>query len=152
MKLARQLTLIALTALVATSISCSDDGGGGTTPSEGELLLQALEGTYDVPTSGIPSEVAALLSNPQITVSVTDSGASFTPDSSSGLADFIASGSFSVADDGTVSGPTITPATGSGLAFSGPTVAATLTNLTVGFTATAARESGVGSWSFSIGL
>ena len=119
--------------------------------TKGERILAAIEGTWTFSTSGIPSNAAALISNPSITITTTSSGATFTSDTSSGLDDFITGGSFSVSADGAITNAIVNVTSGANLSISGVTIAASESEVEITFSTSAqARQEGVGLWSIVI--
>jgi hypothetical protein len=131
-----------------TLIGLTNCGGESDSKTKGEKILDAIAGTWDVPTGGIPTDAAATMLNPKITFVTTSTSATFTSDATSGLDDFVVGGSFSVAADGTVSSPIVNAA--SGLSFSTPVITASLTEVTISFTASATRLDGVGTWTITV--
>jgi hypothetical protein len=144
------IMLLAFTTLIFV-VSCKEDGP---TQTEGEKIREAIVGTWSFSTAGIPTEAAAVISNPSVTISVSGSNATFISDQTSGLADFITGGAFTVNDDGTISSPIVNPATDSGLVISDITVSATVSEVVISFGAApvGGRLDGVGTWTISFSV
>ncbi|RED95969.1 hypothetical protein [Marinoscillum furvescens] len=141
----------AVIACVLLLTSCGEDD---VATSQGQQVLEAIEGTWSFSTDNIPADAG--ITDPSITVSssVGTGTAGFVPDATSGLDSYISGGSFSVSEDGTVSNASIVAATGAKLDITGVTVTASLEQLVISFSTSQAssRVDGIGTWTITIDL
>ncbi len=153
----RTQNVLMLAALVTLSIfmSCGGGGGGGSTPTLQEQIIEALNGNtvaLDITNSTFGT---ATVGSGTVTVNASETG-SVTIDTGGDLASYVESGSFTVSSSGSITGTSVTAASGSGLAFSGfgASVDSEISVLTITFTGSeeASREDGLGAWSLKINL
>lgn len=144
MKIFKSLFLIALVALVSVTISCGD-GGGDDGPTDREVTLEALEGDWSLDSSSD-------LNNSGIdptTVSVSITSSSFTV---TGLETYVKGGTFTVAEDGSLTDAVVNVDSSGDLALKDGTSSIEMNStskITVEFETEAdgdGRVSGVGVW------
>ena len=143
MKILRNLTLLSLLAAFVTLYSCG--GGGEDEPTEQEITLEALKGTWNVNVSRT-SFGTGLADDAITSVTITSSGFTLEGD----ITQVVNGGSFTVSEDGTLSNPSVN-ITSADLALDGDvnvSLNSTKTELTILFSTVVkdARVSGTGSF------
>ncbi|MEM6522645.1 MAG: hypothetical protein AAGF85_05340 [Bacteroidota bacterium] len=139
----KYISILILTVMIVTSCGDDDTGDGDGAVTQGQMIIEAILGTWDVDISGIPVELQSLISDPSVTISSSSpSVVSWSTDASSGLADFILGGSFVVEDDGSVSSADIIPTPGTNYTISGIDVSLSEVQVMIDFTLSAEDEGG----------
>ncbi len=153
MKRTRNVLMLAALVTLSIFMSCGG-GGGGSTPTLQEQIIDALNGqtvALDIANSTFGT---ATVASGTVTVNASETG-SVTIDTGGDLASYVESGSFTVSSSGSITGTSVTAASGSSLAFSGfgASVDDEISVLTITFTGSeATREDGLGAWSLKINL
>ncbi len=153
MKRTRNVLMLAALVTLSIFMSCGG-GGGGSTPTLQKQIIDALNGqtvALDIANSTFGT---ATVTSGTVTVNASETG-SVTIDTGDDLASYVESGSFTVSSSGSITGTSVTAASGSGLAFSGfgATVDEDISVLTITFSSgEASRSAGLGSWSLKVNL
>lgn len=144
MKHLKNLVLLNILAVVGVLISCGD-GGGSDEPSDKEVTLEALKGSWSLDTS---SDLLDSGVDPSaVSVTVTSTGFTLT-----GLESYVTGGSFTVAEDGSLTDGSVSVNESGDLSLVDGTSSIQMNSnskITVMFETTAAddgRISGVGVW------
>ncbi len=160
MKRTRNVLMLAALVTLSIFMSCGG-GGGGSTPTLQKQIIDALNGqtvALDIANSTFGT---ATVTSGTVTVNASETGSvtidtgSVTIDTGDDLASYVESGSFTVSSSGSITGTSVTAASGSGLAFSGfgATVDEDISVLTITFNSgEASRSAGLGSWSLKVNL
>lgn len=144
MRLLKNLTLLIALVAVGVLVSCGN-GGGSEEPSDKEVTLEALQGDWSLDGS---SDLLDSGVDPS-TVGVTVTSSDFTL---TGLQDYVTGGTFTVADDGSLTDASVTVDSSGELALVEGTSSIMMnspTEITVEFETEPAgdgRVSGVGVW------
>ncbi|MFZ9046939.1 MAG: hypothetical protein ACO2ZZ_13855, partial [Cyclobacteriaceae bacterium] len=136
---------------VGILMSCGG-GGGGTSLTDGQKLLRAIDGSWAV--NSTSSNTEGVEGTPDLSgVSVTvtpnteETGASYSFSGTS-ITQYFTGGSFSVSDAGVITSPALDAASGSSLTVSTVTISENGTTLTIAasVSASTAKGAGVGNW------
>ena len=149
------LLLCAIPMICITSCEDSDNTPDPIPLTDQELVIDALDGVWsvDIESSTIPNKLALGLETGSANIDIDPEG-NGDISISGDLASYVSGGAFFVDESGSITNPSVEVNASSGLAIDNVsyTLAADQSTLTIGFSVSSARVSGLGTWELIVNL